>query len=144
MEVDSVAQCIGACVGPRSDLDALAKNKICSCARICPIIPFICPLNVLFVISTDLSQLQSWIYFERYDICVTIMFEILFFHYVFWDICIPCMRSETCRRLGGTCCLDFQSNFTVLQNFGKFLPYYSALQPIRQYSSSYRLLTQSV
>lgn len=102
------------------------------------------PLYVLFVISTELSQLQSWIYFERYDIRITIMSEIVFFHYVFWDVCIPCRLSETCRRFGGTCCLDFQNNFTVLQSFGKFLPSYSALQPIRQHPSSYRLLTQSV
>jgi len=57
-------------MSPRNDLDTSAKNSMFSCAGIRPIIPplffLFGPLPAPFVISTELSLLQIWIYFEKY------------------------------------------------------------------------------
>jgi hypothetical protein len=95
VEIDSVAHCIGAFMSPRSDLDTLAKNNMFSCAGIRPIIPFFCPLCALFVISTELSQLLSWIYFERSDVRITIVNFTLALCVLG---CIACRLVETCQR----------------------------------------------
>jgi len=97
---------------------------------------FFCPLFALFVISTELSQLQSWICFEKYvwnfilSICVL--------------GCIPYRLVETCQCFGGIHCLSFQGTFSVLQSFGKFLSDYTTLQLITGHPSSYRFMAQSV
>jgi hypothetical protein len=98
-------------MGPRSELVALEKNKMFFLCWDSSHYSFVCPVHVLFFISTELSQLQSWNYFEKYVVCITIVFEILLFHYVFWDVCMTCRLWETCQLFGGTYCLDFQVAF---------------------------------
>lgn len=136
MEENSVAHCIGACMSPRNDLYILWQRTYFPVLEFVPLFLLLFgPLRALFVISTELSQRQRWIYFEKYVRNFILSIYVL--------RCIPCRLVETCQRVRGTCCLYFQSSVSVLKSFGKFLPDYTALQPIRQHPSSYRLLTSS-